>query len=289
MVSYKQQLKMFRRPDVLQKAAARWLAIAIKQKRLIFIALAALASVVIGLAGYNTTQSWRVDRLRADLAKIESDFEKELEAAEHQQQTRQGEISMIEARETALQTPEKLAADSADAKLSADERAKILKELAAKKTALDAELENFRADHSASLKQYEAFFGEAENYPEGWRAGMRVSEIYLQSRNYEGAAGILAKVLAKAGQHDLYRLQVRLTYVNVLDELGRYDDALQALEPLMRETEPEFLAKALLVKGRLLLAKGETGPAREIFDRIAKDFDKTAAAAKAKVVRLVWR
>ena len=289
MVSYKQRLKEFRRPDVFQKQAAVWLDEAIKHKTIVLTACGLIVLLMVGLYGYSFWQSHQKDLRQGELAKIEAVYDKEMEAAGKKQSELSTEIKSIEDRLSGLKNPEKLKADSPDAKLSADEKAAAIKDLTAKKASLEASINDFAVDHPESIQKYEDYLTRHSKAAEGWRAGARLAEIYIQKQQFEDAARVMAKILAESGKLYLYNIVLRQSYVGVLEELARYDDAILQLDILIKEGDDELKAKALLSQAKLFWLKNEKDKANETLDKIVNDYEKSAVAGKAKAFRFIWR
>lgn len=99
-----------------------------------------------------------------------------------------------------------------------------------------------------------------------------LAEIGLKVGRYEDAQNLLERCLELAPRFDL----ARHSYVTVLFRRQKISEALEQLEILLKK-EPEN-PNYWILKGTILVRKGDHGAALEIYERILKDYPDQANA-----------
>src|SRR5690606_38958622 len=188
-------------------------------------------------------------------------YSEELEAVDTKRSELSEQISGIDAKLAiggANGEPQENGAQPA-AQLSAEETAKLQQE----KKSLEEQIDALQPDHGKSLSSYEDFFQQHQNQSEGWVAGMRSAEIYIDQGNFAKAQELLNGVITNSKDHEFYQIQARLSLIGVLEELGKLDEALGEAETLMTLASGDLKAQALLTKARLLVIKEDKDAARQ--------------------------
>ena len=224
-------------------------------------------SLLGAAGGWHYYAQWQGDTRKAELLIIDQVFAKEEETFAQVEKEQRDEIAKLE----------KELASSKDEKANTALR----KSLAEKNEQIDT----LTADHKASHSQYLEFFQKYTSKPEGWRAGLFAARIFLDEKKLTEAADILAKILSHSLGVDFYQVQVRMMYMGVLEDLKRYEEALQEAETLLRIATDEFIPRALLVKGRLQFFSGLKEEAAQTFDLIISSHGATPEARQAQAVK----
>ncbi|MBC61247.1 MAG: hypothetical protein CMP11_02225 [Zetaproteobacteria bacterium] len=145
-----------------------------------------------------------------------------------------------------------------------------------------------KADHTISQEKYFNFFSEHTKYPQAWRAGLKAASLLAESKEYTKAVEVLTRILEKAPQEDLfYQFQVRLFYINLLEEQSRYEEAFSETDKLLSLTtlDESQKSKALFKKGRLFMHSGNSKDAVLVFDQILNDYSLSAEAQQARAFK----
>ena len=245
--------------------ATQWLT---SHTRTVILLLLPLAAVAIIAAGWRYYEIKQGEKRRDELARIDEKFDQEEQAANTKRQELFQKIENLE----------KKSAQKTDGKTNPHDAG--TPEVDAKRKEVLA----IKADHSATLTNYQKFYTANTTSPEGWRAALLAARILLEQKKLDDAAKLLGTVLKSAAELDFYQIQVRTLYISVLEDLKQYDLAYTELEKILSITENDAKAPYLLSKGKLLFLEGNKEEARKAFEYILSKYSATAEARKARAL-----
>jgi tetratricopeptide (TPR) repeat protein len=279
--------KELKRPDLFQVEVARlgdWI---VKYRNsLLTYGLAPILILVVAGIGYQKVQEHRTEARITELSNVDVIYEKELANADKQRKEIQDKISKLDKKVKPAVAGNDKGQAQADGK--AADGGDDDKAMQADKDKLIAEIKAVKADHKESLAAYEKFYANNHGNPEGWRSAAKAVSIYLENKNYTAAAGLAESVLKESPSLDFYKVQFRLLYVSILEELDRYDDALAQIEPLVKTADETIMPKVLLSKGRLQILKNAKSDAKATFDSLIAKHGNSTEAQKAKSILALW-
>ena len=265
MSDYKNKQKSLKRPDAFQAKLYYYLDWGRKHSDV--VAKAAVPIVVLLIAGI----AWLFWQDRSHENRRE-----ELSAIDHLYQNEETRVN-DQRRQISEELREIVAASS-------DEKKKDDAELGGKKKQLEDRLKELSPDHSESLAKYVEFFRAHPSRSEGWKAAMHGAQIYLKDKKYAEASSLLEELL-KHTKSEFYLLQGRGLFISILEELGEFDKALVQADLLIKDADDDATAKALFVKGRVLLLSGKQSEAMEVLDQVINDHNSSSEAQKAKALK----
>jgi predicted negative regulator of RcsB-dependent stress response len=234
----KEKIKALKGPDEFQARVLRVLDWANKNVKYLTLIAVPVALALIGLFVWkNVSESFRDKRL-SELGQAQVVYDDEEKAAEKQRETFRGQIEKIDADMAKPAAP--VAGQPPPPATPADPA------LAAKKDALQKQVDAVKADHSASLKLFQAYFDKFAGKPEGWLAGMTAAKIQAEQNSYGDARSTLEKVLERADSDKFYQVQARFMLVGLLEEQGEYDAAIAEVDKLDSLVEPDATPRVLL-------------------------------------------
>ncbi|MCB9228541.1 MAG: hypothetical protein H6618_02930 [Deltaproteobacteria bacterium] len=287
MVSEKKRAKLLKRPDKFQENAwyaFRWLAShqAVPLGILLPIVLAAA-----GIFGWNHLQESQGEQRRAAIAKIDTLYTDSLKKTQETQNQLRLKVKEAE-KQLSAALSKKAAASSADKKKTPPEPGPEEQTLMNQIAELQAQISKSTPDYSAVLEQYLAAYQAYPDKPEGWRAGMQAALIRTEEKKFPEAADLLKSILKTTGSDHFYQFQVRMMYIEILEQMEQYQEALEQKDPLLRHSKDQQLPMALLVLGRLELLAGKKDEAAQTFDRIINEHKSSPEARKAMAFRALW-
>lgn len=250
-------------PDLLQLKAAAAFEFMRQNSKALGLGLLAIVLVVLSFIGANAFMESRQEALRQELAKIEKQYEDVLKTFSDQQEALQDELDK---------------AKLAQQKASGDEKASLDKKVAD----LEAQLATAKPDHSAVKQEFLQFFQDNKNSPAGWVAGIRYASLAIEERNLEEARPVLEEIANQSNDYILLQTQSRLLLIATLEDLERFDEALQHTDQLLNLTQDELKPRLLLTKGRLLVLKEDFEQAQQTFSQIIEQHGNSQEAESAK-------
>jgi predicted negative regulator of RcsB-dependent stress response len=267
---FNQQLK---RPDSFQVRMMGYLAWGDAHKVHVGAILGAVVLVGAGIFGWKYVQEKNSAQRREELAAIDFKFSEEAEAAQKSQQEFHGKVAVLDKKIESLGKDDKHASEVAT--------------LNAEKKSLESKIEEIKPQHDGSRSQYLAYYQAHKSSIEGWRAALQVATIAIEQEKYAEAAQLLQEVLPQAKGSYFYDMQIRATYISLLEEMGEWKPALAEADHLLSLADEGMKPRALLIKGRLLLLGDRKAEAKEIFKKIITEHNTSFEAGKAKAYLLL--
>ncbi len=260
--------KLLKRPDAFQIFFFRILDWFKSQRKAVVLTIIPVLVIVLAASSWQYYRYWERGQRKHQLAEIEKIYSKEEKDAQKKKRDIHNEISKLEkASKDLAKDPAKAAANKA--------------EIEAKNKESDA----IEANHKESLPKYISFFHANEKNPEGWQAGMTAVSILGKDKSYEEAAGILSKILNAALGIEFYQVQVRMMYVGILEDLKKYDEAMNEIQKLLPIVSDELKPKVLLAKARLELDSQKREEAMKTLDMILSTHSDSPEARQAIAIK----
>ena len=122
---------------------------------------------------------------------------------------------------------------------------------------------------------------------EGLRAGVSAANIEISNQNIESATKLIESVLNSSPRGPFYNVQIRLLYSNLLEELGRKEEAIKELDMVLVNAMDSLKPKVLFAKGRILFQLGKAKEADTIFDELRKNYANSQEAKKVAALKVV--
>lgn len=132
------------------------------------------------------------------------------------------------------------------------------------------------------VKAYEGLDTKVQTAPIMVPVVLEMSKFLADKGNYTEADAILSKVSGKV-EHPVTSFFVSMQRAVVLEKLGKLDEAIAVVEPLVKAKDGLMPAKTSLELGRLYLMKGEKGKAQTQFDYVLNTFPNDEQAKLAKL------
>jgi predicted negative regulator of RcsB-dependent stress response len=273
MTSNKKFSQQLKRPDSFQMRAMSYFEWGEKHKLKIAAIFGAAIIVCGGYFAWKYVQDKRSEQRREELATIDFKFNEEAEAAQKQQQEFHEKITAVEKK------IEPLAKDAS--------KAGEVSTLEAEKKSLEGQMEAIKAQHEASKGMYLAYYQGHKSTIEGWRAALQVAAIDIEQEKYAEASALIHEILPQAKGSYFYDMQIRATYISLLEEMGDFVPALAEVDHLISIADEGMMPRALLIKGRLLMLNDRKSEAKEIFKKIISEHNTSFEAGKAKAYNLL--
>ncbi len=287
----KKHQKQLKRPDAFQVKALDFLAQAEKNKATLIKIVVPIVVILFSIVGYQYYVDYAAESRRQDLASIDAIFEAENEKIQEQRKKIQEEIASIDKKiseqEKAL-TPkvdDKNKAKEVDKKI---EETAELKKLREDKKVLADQQKDLMADHSGSSAKYQEYFQGHKTSAEGLQAGLKSANILIEQKKFEDAANTLKTVLEGAPKNNFYQGQVRVLYASLLEQMGKFDEALEQLNLSLEVVGDGLKPRVLLSKGRVLLLKKDSEGAYKALDTLISKHGSSQEAHKAKTMKALW-
>lgn len=282
MVSEKKRAQQLKQPDEFQKKAFRLLDWVVENKSTAIGILIPVGLAVVGGFGWKYMQKAQGEDRREKIAKIDKVYLEESEKSISDQEGLTSQIADLRKQLDDLKTQIKEGKDTAEgeAKLSS---------LEAQEKTLNERLKSIKPDHKAAFEKYLAAYGEFKSKPEGWRAGIKAASIQISKKEYEKAADLLKDILSQSESEPFYQFQVRATYMSLLEEQGKFDQALEEKSKLLEYATGDNKPKALLIVGRLELLAGQKEKALETLEKVITEYNASQEARKARAFKALWQ
>lgn len=265
----KEGLRALKRPDYFQEKFFSMVDWATANRVRVITIGVSVVLVGASLVSWNLITRHRAEQRLETLAAIDKAVNDAEKVANEARTKLRREINVLDTRQ-------KLVKDQ--------ELATVTASLAAKQE----ELKNFKADTKATLDQYLTFYNAHKDTNEGQRAGISAVQELLQNKSFEQAATILGEVLNHAPKSSFYSVQVRSMYIEVLQELGRFEPALAEADRLVASATKDLKSRALLVKSQVQMAAGHKDLALKTLDEVIGQHHDSAESFKARALKAVW-
>ncbi|MGE0172783.1 MAG: tol-pal system YbgF family protein [Oligoflexales bacterium] len=270
-MSDKLDRKKLKAPDVFQIKVMKALSYLMQRKNIVLGTLGVLVLVVVAIAGAKLFFVSQSNDRRLALTKIDEVYTEEVKKASEQKEGFDKKLGEIQT-------------NLAKTDIKPEEKQKLEGE----KTKLEAEIEAIQPKHDESAKRYLDFYKKYPKAPEGWAAGLRYVGSNLKAGDKskgEENLKIVKEIVDNSKESTLYQTQGRLMIVNSLEDLGKYDEALQETETFLKNAPDAIKPRLLLTKGRIQAEKKMKDEANKTFDVVIKDHANTPEAQKAKAYK----
>ena len=262
----KQVNKQLKRPDSFQIAAYRgmqWF-----QDNLLLVGKIIAPFIIAGLLflGWQLFSYYTAQQRRTELGKIDISYDEE---AQKKAESREILEKSAEELKASLEKPENAAAPNHE-KLKAD--------LALK----EAEVEKIKVEPAAFVEKYKKFYETNKSHVEGWRAALSAMQLLIEDKKIKEASDLAGDMLPRVQKEYFYKTSVRMLYIGLLEEQGRFDDALKEAEAVFAYASEDLKPKILLMEGRLYLDKKDVANANKMFEKVINDFNASPEAQKAR-------
>ncbi|MBF0442527.1 MAG: tetratricopeptide repeat protein [Oligoflexales bacterium] len=267
MSGNKIERKDLKRPDAFQVKVFQGFEYIAKNKKFLSGLASSIIVLVIISFGIKYLLDFRDNKRKVALSEIHSVYDKEKEGADKEKEVIQKEIDQL-----SKPAPSDTGNDKTD-KIP-DSSSKI-SELKNKLTAIVP-------NHEVTMKKYYDFFKENPKSPEGWAAAVRYASNLVEQKKNEEAVSVLESVLSNSKSHILYNIEATILLVNILEDMGKYDDAIAKIDSLTKISPKELKPRILLTKGRIQLEKKDSQGAKATFDILFKEHATTREADQAR-------
>lgn len=277
MSKKKDDLKKLKQPDAFQKEMfflGDWI---VKHQKALITAAIPVVVIVLLIVGWAELQSYQKSGRINELGKIDQVHDEENKKA--------GEVIKKIQEESEVLTKKLTEASS---KLpEGTETSPEIDKLKADIEATEKKMSEVEPDHSKSFEMYKKYSNDQSSKPEGWRAGLMAAKILIDTKKFTEAEEILAPVMKESVSLRFYQTHIRLMYISLLEENGKYDEALKQVSLLLSiaDDDKDIEAKALLAQGRLLLLKDNKKEAFQSFDTLITKHESSAEARKAMAIK----
>lgn len=255
--------KSLKAPDSFQQTMAglvNWVA---ANQALFFGSIGVLLLVFAGVFGWQFFRDKKITARQEALAEIDYQYAKEEE-----------EVAKKRADLTKEMTDAKKPASGSDKNT-------------AKQDQLQRTIDGLKADHTASMEKYKAYYESNKDVNEGWLAGMRYAGYLLSQKKFADARPIYEHILEKSKNSDFHQMHVGFVYANQLVEEKDFEKALQQTDMLLAKATDDIKPQVYLLRARILLAKGDKESATKALDALIKDHASSTEAQKAKSMKAV--
>jgi len=174
----------------------------------------------------------------------------------------------------------------------------------AEKKQLTQKRDDLKADHSVSQKQFESYYKNNSDKPEGWAAGLIVSKILIDQEKRDEARVLFEEIVAKAKGEPFYQIQGRFGLIGLYEEQGDFDKGLGEVDHLMgllgagKETSTtkqalytgyvdELMPRLLLKKAQLQIFKGSKAEAAQTLAQLTEKHSNSPQAQEARQLKAV--
>jgi predicted negative regulator of RcsB-dependent stress response len=265
--SRKEFQKSMKSPDSFQTIMARVLVWSDKNKRIIIMTCIPIVLMLAGWSGWDYWQQEQDKKLTESLGEVEILFQNELA-------TSQKVIAAFKEQVASL-----------DEKLAGAKKSGAKKSLNEQKKKIEQQIKSVKSEHSKSLQQFVVFFTTNKSKPQGWVAGFRAAGIHIESRSFKDARAVLEDLKDAASSNPFYNSLATITLVNVTEELGDLDAALQYCDSLILTVDDKMMAKILFSKARILMSMNKKEEAEKVIAELNEKFATSAEADKARTLK----
>ncbi len=277
MTSNKIKQKDLKRLDHFQVIGFRFLNWLLSSKTPLTAAALIVILTIVAFASWSIWTSKTLENRRNELAGIEKLYGDEAGKIEEKAEALRQELQTLEKLKE-LNPADKKAIDAGTKDPIADRR-----------QAIEAEINSMKADHSESLAKFRAYHEKNLNYREGSLAGMRAVSILLERGEKADAEKILLSIVAKSKDDVFYQYQTRMSLIGLWLDAARYDEAIKAADEMIALTKDDkaLKAQALLVKGNVMVSKGDKAAALGVYDLLIQDFPDSREAKRAQSLKAI--
>lgn len=250
-------------PDAFQTQMYRGFDWALKNKNVIFAAIIPLFIVVVGFWGWQQIGKMNAEDRRNELATIDDIYAAEIEKVEKSNNILNEMI----------------------ADLSKDE--KLLEKNEESIKALEEQVKLSEPNHDASFVSYKDFFKKNSATVEGYRAAVSAANIAIKNKKFEEANELLGAVFSGSPSGAFFNVQVRLVYSNLLEEVGKKEEALAQLDEVYEAAMDSVKPQVLFAKGRILTQLGQHENADTVFTELSQKYASSQEAKKVAAVKFL--
>jgi len=115
-----------------------------------------------------------------------------------------------------------------------------------------------------------------------WEATVQIGNLYLKFEPKSGKAATWFEAAQKAAPSSREKLFSNYSLAFALEEQGKFEDAIRALDSAIALKLPYFKAELALTRARLLLRGGKNEESTKALDQVSKDFANTDMGRKAE-------
>ena len=264
-MSTKKEQRALKRPDRFQVTMKRQLE-RIKQNPGVALGIVGIVALVFG--GYfigNYYQKVQLEKRVSALYSADKLYKEELEQVQKNVMSAYTAMGELSEKITTLEEKKK------PSKKEQTELANLKKELEEKTKAIS----QVKPNHSASSKEYLAFFEAYPDSAEGHRAALNRISSLLSEKDYQAAKELIARVLESMSRSSFFYKSASMLHIKILSELSEVETALSETEKLLALSSDQEQPEILLLKGVLLLQKDSKAEAGKIFDKLITHFHAT--------------
>ena len=281
----KERKKELSNPDKFQVTMTGLLDWAEKNVKAIALVVAPIFVLAIVAVVWQYMSQAQADTRVEELAKITEKYDAEKEAFDKRKQELQKRLNEVSAKIRAAEQAVAKANDNKEGDDGAEDNpvVKGLDEaLVTERDAIQKQVDAMTPDHSGSLGEFRSFFDKYSGSPEGWRAGVQAAKILVDEDKFADSKTILTDVVKQSLQNEFFQIYGRLLLINVLEELGEFDQALTEVTTLEGLSGDDLKPKVLLMKGRIQLAKQAKTEAKTTLDTLIEKHGTSPEAQKAR-------
>lgn len=228
-----------------EERAQQWLK-SLWEQRALWLGLGVpLLLVLAGFWGWQQWSSYSKELRLSEIGLVHDQYDQLRREYSDQSEALDDQISDLEEQISGLQdsTEEKSAAgDGVSSSNSAGGGSAELSQLQRQLTGLQEQRANLpQPDFSGVISGYQNILSKFSAHAEGLAAGVIAAQLLTDEEKFLEATEILAQVVSSGADHLFYGGQVRWMYINLLEDTGQYDKALQEIV-VWADTE-DFLAE----------------------------------------------
>lgn len=268
-MSSKSDRKKMNAPDALQTKSIEMIGYLAQYKKPLSILGAVIICLFFIVFGVKSFLDHKTEARKMSLSKIDMVFGEEQKEFSEKREELQKKITELE------QKSSKASADKKEAPQKDSEKLASLKK----------DRDNLEPVHDKSAEQYKGFYEANTGNSEGWIAGVKYSNYLIKKNKLSEALPVLESILEESAGYNFYQIHVRYMMVGVLEDLKKYDLALEMAEKLQKVAPKAIKLKAMLSKARILLTKNDIKSANTIFDEIIKEDSNSSEANLARSLK----
>ena len=264
-MSTKKEQRALKRPDRFQVTMKRQLE-RIKQNPGVALGIVGIVALVFGAYFIgNYYQKVQLEKRVSALYSADKLYKEELEQVQKNVMSAYTAMGELSQKITALEEKKK------PSQKEKAELKSLKKELETKTKAIS----QVKPNHSASSKEYLAFFEANLDSAEGHRAALNTISGYLGKKDYKAAKELVTRVLGSMSPSSFFYKSTSLLHIKILSELSELETALSEADKLLTLSSDQEQPEVLLLKGVLLLQKNSKEEAGKIFDSLITHFHAT--------------
>ncbi len=159
----------------------------------------------------------------------------------------------------------------------------IAKKISEDKTAKPSETGEGLDKYTEVIAKYEKFITAGKSDKSTAMAAIDLSHLYRKHAQFEKAETVLKKLSAQTKKGDVFFDAMLMELANVQIELQKFDESIKTSESIVADLAAKYFhPQALLNIGLCYSKQGNIDKAKEYYQKVETNYDKTDAAQTAK-------